>query len=125
MGVDAGAGIEARHAGPAVELAADFECLMHFRRSLTNADGEYGAHTRFRRATEDCFAVVAIARAVEVRVRIDQQTGPPEDSGCECLKYQLVFTAISAELRGAHLRGSRQGPGHRPAEATRPATWRS
>ena len=47
--IDAGAGEEAGHAGLAVELAANFERLVHLRRPFADADGEHRAHAGFRR----------------------------------------------------------------------------
>ncbi len=71
--VDAGAGIETRHAGLAVEQAAEVEGLVHLGGTFTDADGEHGADAGIESAAEHGFAVFRVARAVEMGVGIDEQ----------------------------------------------------
>jgi hypothetical protein len=56
--------------GHPVELAAEIAGLVHLGRPFADADREHGAHTGFMRAAKHFFAVVCVARAVEVRVGI-------------------------------------------------------
>ena len=83
VGVDTGAGEEARHARLAVELATNIEGLVHFARPLADADGEHCAHS-CRRASQQHFgAVVVVARTVEVGMGIDEQSGLLQDPGSD------------------------------------------
>ena len=62
--------------GSPVELAANLERPVHLRGLLADADGQHRAHARLIGAAQHRFAVVGVARAVKVGVRIDQQRGP-------------------------------------------------
>jgi 16S rRNA (adenine1518-N6/adenine1519-N6)-dimethyltransferase len=91
VGIDACAGVEARQVRPTVELATEIACLVHFRWSFANADGENCAHARLPRPLEHLFAIISVARAVEVGVRVDEQgnlRGGGENVGCN--KFSLV-----------------------------------
>src|SRR5580698_8681503 len=66
-----------------IELAADAQRAVHSRGLLTDADGEDRADPCFPCARQHRGAVVGIALAVQVGVRIDQQTEPP---ACTLLK---------------------------------------
>ena len=59
--------------GPAIELAAKVERLVHFGRPLANSDGKHEANARLPRADKHRFAIVRVPRAVKVGVGVDQQ----------------------------------------------------
>ncbi len=71
--IDAGAGEEARHAGLAVERAAEIEGLMHLGGIFADADGENRDDACFFCAREHVGAVFVVARAVEMGVGVDEQ----------------------------------------------------
>src|ERR1700722_11763460 len=72
--IDSGTGVEARHAGLSIELAADVERLMHFRRTFTNSDGQHRTHARSKSALQHRLAVVRVALAVQMGVGIDEHS---------------------------------------------------
>ena len=59
---------------PRIELAANLERLMHFGRPFANADRENHADSCFPRASKHRFTIIGVARAIQVGVRIDQQS---------------------------------------------------
>jgi hypothetical protein len=72
--------------------------LMHLGRAFANANRQHGAYARLRRALKNRFAVVRIAGAIEVRVRIDQQTGTSNEFDAVCRTRPNSKSQISSLL---------------------------
>jgi citrate lyase beta subunit len=58
----------ARHARPAVELAAKVAGLVHLRRPFADANRKHRFHTGFLRAAQHGLAVAMVPMTVQVRV---------------------------------------------------------
>jgi len=77
MRIDSGARAEARHAGLAIELAAEIAGVVHLRGALADADGEHRADTGIMRAAQHRFAIIVIAVTIQMGMGIDQQKRTP------------------------------------------------
>jgi hypothetical protein len=78
--VDPRTRVKAGHSGLTIELATEIEGLVHLGGAFANTDGQHCADARFGRTAEHGIAVISVARAVEMRMRVDQQAGTSDES---------------------------------------------